>query len=426
MNARGKFLLQAGWILFIVLAATTALAAPLPRPLRSYGADLTTTGCAISGGDWSGEPASQAFDNNTGLRWGSSQNTPGIAGVSWIGCNFGSAKAIEQVRITPYGSSADNFVGNIAVQYCDTDCTGAGTWTTISQIAPTDTSTSQAFQFSYSGGHQYWRLRASINPTQGTSRWLVREVEMMEGTIDYGADITTTGCAISGGDHSGEPASQAFDNAFTTGSGARWGSSQTTPGIIETAWIGCDFGSAKHIERVTVTPYGSAAANHVGTVAVQYCDTDCTGAGVWTTAAVITPADTHTTQGFTISYAGSHQYWRLLAAVNPTTGTSYWIYSEVEMMERSATPTPTNTSVLSATPTGTLTPSVTPTATNTLTPTPDLYAIITVTSGPAVAIQRTATYGDMGIFMALSCITVLFIIGATAYLTGRLTSARNN
>jgi hypothetical protein len=60
------------------------------------------------------------------------------------------------------------------------------------------------------------------------------------------------------------------------------------------------------------------------------------------------------------------------------------------------------------------------TPTNTLTPTPDLYSIFTVTSGPAVAIQRTASYGDMAVFMGLGCLVMVLLLGGAAYVVRKI------
>ena len=237
-------------------------------------------------------------------------------------------------------------------------------------------------------------------------------------SYSYGADLTSTGCAI---EHS-HAGAQVPANAFDDANGTNWQSSQSGSAVANVAWIGCDFGgSPKHIEQVTTRPGGAESFN-VATVAVQYADTVCTSSGTWTTSAIITVPPVVAVHTFALPYVGSHQCWRLFAAVG--TGSSTWVVTEIQMMEQDATATPTNTptytptfvlsptATTTLTPTNTLTPTLTLTPTNTLTPTPDLYSIFTVTSGPAVAVYRAASYGDMAVFLGLACLvgTIILVV----------------
>lgn len=62
--------------------------------LVPYGPDQASGGTALSSSDYSGYPASQAFDNNGGTRWSSNTGAP-----MWVGYQFAAAVSIKQVLL---------------------------------------------------------------------------------------------------------------------------------------------------------------------------------------------------------------------------------------------------------------------------------------------------------------------------------------
>lgn len=202
---------------------------------------------------------------------------------------------------------------------------------------------------------------------------------------NYGPDVTLTGAAYSCGDYSGHPDTYAFDDSTSTA----WFSSQAGSAIAGHACIGQEFSAAYDIRQISIRQ-GSNAQERVLSVYWQYSD-DCVN---WHTITVITlPDDGNKYTYSDLPVANLHLCWRILAAVNPTTGSDVWANIEIEMMEAignpSATPVYTATSP-SATPTITLTPSTTPS------PTPNYFVEVTSTQGSPMRLERSATFGDIG------------------------------
>lgn len=80
------------------------------------------------------------------------------------------------------------------------------------------------------------------------------------------------------------------------------------------------------------------------------------------------------------------------------------------------TPTPSNTPVNTNTPT----PTLTPVPSNTPTPTNDYYIVVTSTQGAPMALERTATFGDLAVFAVGTAIfVILFITFAYQYWSKR-------
>lgn len=146
------------------------------------------------------------------------------------------------------------------------------------------------------------------------------------------ADQCSGGAAISGGDHASYPKKNAFDdNASTT-----WVSSQKSPSIKGTSYIGYDFGSGvtKAIGKFTIKQTNSSNGR-LTSVKLEYSDNGSS----WTTQQTFTIADDSNVNPYYTSVAPSaHRYWRLLANgdVNGGAGNT-WDVLEVEFMERSYT-----------------------------------------------------------------------------------------
>lgn len=149
------------------------------RTPGGYTADLTTTGQAISAGDYSGNAASNAFDNNTATSnyWGSSQTGSAINGVAYIGQNFGAGNAKKIRRLTLLQNvAAQNSVSSVQVIYSD----NGTSWTSAGTFAVAQNATPYTLDIPDVGSHQYWAIRANAGLSTGAATWAVNEVQMME------------------------------------------------------------------------------------------------------------------------------------------------------------------------------------------------------------------------------------------------------
>ena len=149
--------------------ATNKRYAPTPPGQQT----VSTTANAISSGDVSGSPKTNAFDGSTATAWDSSTASTVISGVAWIGQDFGAGNAptITSVVFTS-GPSANSSPNSVCVQWSDNG-TAWTTATTASVSTVANTATTIAVS---AGGHRYWRILANANGTAGASGWLVDEV----------------------------------------------------------------------------------------------------------------------------------------------------------------------------------------------------------------------------------------------------------
>jgi len=198
--------------------------------------------------------------------------------------------------------------------------------------------------------------------------------------LDYGPDVTTTGEAYSCGDAATFPASQAFDN---TSSG--WRSSQSGEAVSQFACVGQHFSDVYDIRQITIQQ-SSSSDFQIASVYWQYAD----DGAIWHTIAILTLAKNSTVQTFSdLPISGSHLWWRVLANDSAVFN---WAGIEMQMMEAIGNPTATPVSTAtppSTTPTITLTPSTTPS------PTPNYFVELTATSGAPMRFERSATAGDL-------------------------------
>lgn len=246
----------------LMLAAAGINMVPL-----TYTDDLCVGGTAISGGDYSGCPASYAFDNTVVNAWTCSQMAANQLGNAWIGYNFGTAKQIRRLSLTN-DISSNNIITSVKVQYSSNG--------TIWNDACTQTVGSNTNIISVPAGisAQYWRVLANSNLPNGYG-WNVREIEMYEtlqthylyadrnkttGVIALGStkqkpriadtsDIYTDnlcvgGAAISSGDYS----TYTKENACDSNPNSDWRSNVGT--AFNTRYIGYDFGIARHIRKI--------------------------------------------------------------------------------------------------------------------------------------------------------------------------------
>lgn len=147
-----------------------------------YTADLCTGGTIISGGDevyYGPFPKANAFDNNTGTRWGSIQTGTAVNGGAFIGYDFGAGNSKSIRRVSYYTDITYNHnVSSIKVQYSD----NFSAWTTAQTFLELPRSSTVWVDLNLDsdhGGHRYWRILANAN-LPATYFWLLFEVEMME------------------------------------------------------------------------------------------------------------------------------------------------------------------------------------------------------------------------------------------------------
>ncbi len=161
--------------------------------------DLTGDGNAISGGDYSGFPAENAF-TTFAAEWRSAQNGIAVTQTGYLGYDFGIIKIstgrarygidtsirqhITTIRIKQ-GSNAANRVTKVRVERSDTGTT----WYGVAIINLPDNDKLNTIHFKHSVPSRYWRLRplafngATCDTTGGVPGdwWTVKALEL----IDY-------------------------------------------------------------------------------------------------------------------------------------------------------------------------------------------------------------------------------------------------
>lgn len=143
--------------------------------------------------------------------------------------------------------------------------------------------------------------------------------------LAYTEDLCVGGAPISGGDNASYPKANAFDN---NPSGTYWLSSQTGTGVVNLAYIGYEFASAKVIRKITLV---NSASNGVRTIEVQ-----ASNGAQWFSMAVV--SITGGLNIITIPGIEAYKSWRLLAKsgvvdANGNAVSSGWTVWEIEMME---------------------------------------------------------------------------------------------
>lgn len=207
-----------------------------------------------------------------------------------------------------------------------------------------------------------------------------------------------SGAMQSGGSQSGQPEIQAFDGTTAT----FWASNQQGTAISGVAWIGVLYPSN---EVVVTGPFFivldqcQPAANSLTSVKYQIH----TGLG-WNSGTAVSVTAGVTT--FTANVTGTYDGVRLMADSN-LTGSNRWRVCELGLYMKQPDPfvqAPTST------PTMTLTPTITPTPSNTPTPTPNYYIEVTSTRTSPMRLERSASYGDMGITGSICIATAVFAV----------------
>jgi hypothetical protein len=140
--------------------------------------DRSQTGFAISAGDRSTTfPKEQAFDDNNGTLWKSTQRGAAVNGAAYIGQKFGNARAIKTISIRQSNDEQER-VSLVQVQYKTNDSTP---WTFAANITLEN---DNAIHFkrlpTNLGAHERWRLVATSGVSGATQSWGVKEIGMYE------------------------------------------------------------------------------------------------------------------------------------------------------------------------------------------------------------------------------------------------------
>lgn len=113
-----------------------------------------------------------AFDNDTGTYWASSQTSGSVSGAAYIGYDFGSAKTIRGFSIKQ--NAADQGITSVKVQRSS----NGSDWTDVETVAITANTSEQTYSIDNATSARYWRLLANAETTSGS--WQVQEVEFFD------------------------------------------------------------------------------------------------------------------------------------------------------------------------------------------------------------------------------------------------------
>ena len=131
-------------------------------------------GTSISGGDYPGFPASQAFDeDDTSSRWGSLQTGRGIRSNAYIGYDFGAGK---EKHIRRMGIRQGGAIGSIKMQRSS----NGKDWQDVKSLDIVTDNNMRFYDLPGSGASRYWRILANADLGDGPSAWTVYDVKMME------------------------------------------------------------------------------------------------------------------------------------------------------------------------------------------------------------------------------------------------------
>lgn len=184
----------------------------------------------------------------------------------------------------------------------------------------------------------------------------------------YGDDVTYYSNYVESGHYSTYDGSLAFDNLVNY-----WRASAADD-CDDTCYIGQDFTDPEHVTVVAIQQYGSSVDAHY--VDVLYSD-DCSS---YTTIDRYELPISTNTQFMYLDENGSHRCW-IIREVD-SWGTSGWIVREIEMYDFQITTVPP--------------------------------IVGTLESGESYAIERTATFGEMSIFLILAILCVIIIVAIYA------------
>jgi len=156
-------------------------------------------------------------------------------------------------------------------------------------------------------------------------------------------DLVGNGDAISGGDVSGFPASNAFDVFVST-----WRSSQTGPDVIATSFIGYDFGEIKMDTNRLRYGIDTFVKHDISTIKIKQGDNQENRAtrirverssdGVqWYGASIITVPDDNALNTVSFNHTVPSRYWRFRPIDFNGSAGDRWIVQAIELMDYDAT-----------------------------------------------------------------------------------------
>jgi hypothetical protein len=314
----------------------------------NYTSDLCTGGTPISGGDNAGQLKANAFDNDAGTNWASSQTYTSVSGNAAIGYQFTGNKKIRKVTVNQ-STTGNGHVTSVKIQYSDNGSAWSDAYTATGLVMGQN-----VIVVPDAGSHMYWRLLAASNtPTSGYG-WGVYELEMLEGleTLyvyaekvgDHGYQLGYTkqkprydivsdtytdnlckgGAAISSGDSAGFSVTNLFDSNLTT----YWISSQTGTVISGAAWAGYNFGVPRNVKKIKYRTDAGLDDNNISSIKIQQSN-DGTN---WTDVQTFSGLPVLSNQNVELNLASQFtaQYVRLLANENLPSSIA-WALGEVEM-----------------------------------------------------------------------------------------------
>lgn len=139
----------------------------------------TSVGSAISGGDYSTQPAVNAFDGSLSTIWGSSQLGPtNVVGHAYIG-RSGLTKPVKKIRFNQgYSGSVVNYCTQLLFQYSN----DGTTWVDITSVTNGANITWQEWvlpDYTPSGSTHSFRVLAYGGFTGSSgNNWIVRDIEL--------------------------------------------------------------------------------------------------------------------------------------------------------------------------------------------------------------------------------------------------------
>ncbi len=141
---------------------------------KDYTANLCVHGRALSGGDYEGFPASQAFDADPHTsQWASRQVGPEITHKAYLGYDFGPGRThhIRRIRIRQGGA-----IPRVILQSGE----DGSTWVDIQTLDLARDNNTYTFDIGQSRPARFWRVFADLPTAEGPAAWTVYELEMME------------------------------------------------------------------------------------------------------------------------------------------------------------------------------------------------------------------------------------------------------
>ncbi|GAA3192499.1 discoidin domain-containing protein [Actinocorallia longicatena] len=280
-------------LLIAVLLVAAALVAPARVAHAATLLSLNKPAVASSSENATVNPASAAFDGDTGTRWASTFSDP-----QWIQVDLGTRSAISQVQLTWEAAYATGF----KIQVSD----DATSW---SDVYSTTTGNGGVQALNVTGSGRYVRMLGTARATgYGYSLWefgVFGDGPVVDpGTCGTNAALNKTATA-STTENGGTPASAAFDG----NTGTRWSSAAADP-----QWIQVDLGGTTAVCKVTL----SWEAAYAGGFRIEVSDNGTTWTSIYTTA-------TGPGGNQTLNVTGSGRYVRMYGTARATGyGYSLW------------------------------------------------------------------------------------------------------